>query len=75
VEQRHKDKRKLQVFWRERLSSWRCTVFLDVDTELCLAQIDLDDDDGTFRVEAFEPCSVTVSSKKGLFCLTRYASL
>jgi hypothetical protein len=50
-------------------------VFLDVDTELCLAQIDLDDDDGTFRVEAFEPCSVTVSSKKGLFCLTRYASL
>jgi hypothetical protein len=41
-------------------------VFLDADTKLCLAQIDLDDDD-TFRVEAFEPWQCDVSSKEGLF--------
>jgi hypothetical protein len=71
VEQRHHDKRKLRVCWRNTGEFWRCTIFLDQDTELCLVQVDLHND-SSVRVEAFEPCSVTISPEDGLFCLTRY---
>lgn len=71
VEQRHHDERKLCVLWRNTGDFWRCTIFLDEVTELCLLQVDLHDD-STVRVEAFEPCSVTVSPQDNLLCVTRY---
>jgi hypothetical protein len=71
VEQRHHDKRNLIVYWRETIEFWRCTIFLDEEEDLCLAQIDLCND-STIRVEVFEPCSVTISPQDGLLCLTRY---
>ena len=74
VEQRHHDNQKLEVFWRDTGGFWRCTVFLDERTDLCLAQIDLHDD-STVRIEAFQPCSITVSPEDGILCLTRYRPL
>ena len=71
VEQRHHDERKLHVLWRNTGDFWRCTIFLDEVTELCLVQVDLHDD-STVRVEAFEPCSITVSPQDNLLCVTRY---
>jgi hypothetical protein len=73
VEQRHRDNRKLEIFWRDTGEFWRCTVFLDEKTDLCLAQIDLHND-ATVRVESYEPCSITVSPEDGILCLTRYKS-
>ena len=70
VEQRHHDKRDFDVFWRRSDAFWRCTFFLDQDTELCLAQIDIHDD-ATVRVESYEPCSITISPEDGILCLTR----
>ena len=63
VEQRHHDERKLHVLWRNTGDFWRCTIFLDEVTELCLVQVDLHDD-STVRVEAFEPCSTSQHSKR-----------
>ena len=71
VEQRHHDGRHLEVFWRDTGSFWRCTIFLDATTEMCLVQIDLHRD-STVRVEAWEPCSVTISLEDDLLCLTRF---
>lgn len=71
VAQRHHDGRVLEVLWRQRAGHWRCTVFLNKSTELCLAQVDLHDD-GTVRIEAHEPCSVTISPADDLLCLTRF---
>ena len=71
VEQRHHDKQKFSVFWRDTGEFWRCTIFFDHDAELCLAQIDLHKD-ATVRVEIWEPCSVTISPEDSLLCLTRY---
>ena len=71
VEQRHHDNRRLSVFWRDTGAFWRCTIFLDETTELCLVQIDLHQD-STVRVEAFEPCSVTIEPNDGVLCLTRF---
>ena len=71
VEQKHHDERKLRVLWRNTGNFWRCTIFLDEVTGLCLVQVDLHDD-STVRVEAFEPCSITVSPQDNLLCVTRY---
>ncbi|MGB7546742.1 MAG: hypothetical protein WBM14_03255 [Terracidiphilus sp.] len=71
VEQRHHDKKDFEVFWRRTEAFWRCTIFLNKDTELCLAQIDLHDDT-TVRVESYEPCSITISPEDGILSLTRY---
>lgn len=71
VEQRHHDGRDLDVIWRNAGDSWRCTIFLDRATDLCLVQVDLRTD-STVRVEAYEPCSVTISPQDDLLCLTRY---
>jgi hypothetical protein len=71
VEQRHHDERKLCVSWANRGDSWRCTIFLDEVTELCLVQVDLHNN-STVRVEAWEPCSITISPEDNLLCLTRY---
>lgn len=74
VEQRHNDDRKFTVFWRDTGSFWRCTVFLGDETDLCLIQVDLYSDQ-TVRIEAFEPCGVTISPPDGILCLTRYKPL
>ena len=71
VEQRHHDKRDFEVYWRKAETFWRCTIFLGKDSELCLAQVDLHDD-LTVRVESFEPCSITISPKDRILCLTRH---
>ena len=70
IAQRHHDHRELDVFWRHRDGHWRCTIFLNKGTDACLAQVDVHDD-GTIRVEAYEPCSITISLGKELLCLTR----
>jgi hypothetical protein len=70
VEQQHHDARTLVVFWRDAVDFCRCTIFLDEDTELCLAQVDLHKD-STVRMEMYEPCSITVSPSDNLLCLTR----
>ena len=71
VSQQHHDGKVLNVVWRNRGDHWRCTIFLNQATDLALAQIDLHTD-GTLRVEAWEPCSVTVSPGEDLLVLTRY---
>jgi hypothetical protein len=38
---------------------------------LCLTEFDVHDD-GSVRVESWEPCSVTVDPKMGIMCLTRF---
>jgi hypothetical protein len=71
VQQKHHDGKALEVFWRNTGEFWRCTIFLDHETEDCLVQVDLHED-STVRVESFEPCSVTISPSDGILCLTRY---
>lgn len=71
VEQQHHDKCDFEVFWRKSDMFWRCTIFLNKNTELCLAQIDLHDD-MTVRVESYKPCSITISPEDGILCLTRF---
>ena len=71
IVQRHNDARHLSVFWRNAGDYWRCTIFLDDVTELCLAQVDIHDY-STVRLESFEPCSITIEPNDGILCLTRY---
>ena len=73
VEQQHHDGRKLDVVWSGRGYGSRCTIFLSKGSEDCLAQFDLHDD-GTVRVEAHEPCSITIDPKMDVVCLVRYGS-
>ena len=72
VEQRHHDDRNFQVAWQDSGDFWRC-VISDTASGKCLAQVDVHDN-ATSRVDAFEPCRVTVSPTEGLLCLTRYRS-
>lgn len=74
VSQNHRDGRNFEVSWRNAGGWWRCTVFFDKEDDRCLAQIDLHND-GTIRIELWEPCSVTVSPEDGILCLTRYVSV
>jgi len=69
VKQQHRDNRNLDVFWRETPGGWRCTVFLEPGSELCLAQIDLHS--RSVQVEVFEPCKVVIEEDDGFLCITR----
>ncbi len=73
VAQQHHDGKLLDVVWRNRGDHWRCTIFLNKATDLALAQVDVHSD-RSVRVEAWEPCSVTVSPGENLLVLTRYQS-
>src|SRR5262249_26866114 len=70
MEQQHRDKLNLDVFWRETVGGWRCTVLREPGGELCLAQIDLQS--RSVRVEVFEPCNVVIDEDDGLLCIIRY---
>lgn len=77
VEQHHADGLTFAVQWQELGGYWRCTIAPDVagggsaDGTRKLARIDLHEN-GTVRVEANQPLSVTVSQEDDLLCLTRY---
>jgi hypothetical protein len=71
VEQRHSDGRTFGIAWEHSGDFWRCTIFASEDRSHRLAQVDIHDH-GTVRVDAFEPCRVTISPEEGLLCLTRY---
>jgi hypothetical protein len=70
--QKHHDKTKCDLFWRNAGAYWRCTIFMSPDSEDVLAQVDLHVD-GTIRVESYEPCSITIDSSENLLVLSRIA--
>jgi hypothetical protein len=71
VEQRHHDGRRFRVAWHDSGDYWRCTVTSDEDATNRLIQVDIHEN-ATVRVDAFEPCRVTVSTEDGVLCVTRY---
>jgi hypothetical protein len=71
VEQLHHDDRQLAVSWEDCGDYRRCTIASRDNAEQRVAQIDVHEH-GTIRVDAFEPCRVTVSPEESLLCLTRY---
>jgi len=71
VEQRHHDDRKLSLAWQDFGDYWRCIVYSSERQERRLAQVDIHEN-ATVRVEAYEPCRVTVSPADGILCLTLY---
>ncbi len=71
VEQRHHDDRTLRLDWQDVGEAWRCIVYSDDQPERRLAQVDIHEN-ATVRVDAYEPCRVTVSPEDGILCLTRY---
>ena len=71
VQQRSVDGRTLEIAWKDTGDTWRATVTYAGQPEQRVAQIDLNEN-SSFRVEAFEPCSVTISPEDTLLCLTRY---
>ena len=54
--QKSKDGRSFDLFWRNVGPYWRCTIFLDEESEDALAQIDIHDD-GTVRTELHDPAA------------------
>lgn len=70
VEQNHKDRKELQVHWQELGGLWRCTI-TPGDSQSYLARVDLHDGKAV-RIEAREPCSITISPDEDLLCMTRY---
>jgi len=74
VQQRHHDSRRFSLVWQDVGDSWRCTIYSDDNPERRVAQVDIHDN-CTVRVEAYEPCRVTVSPEEGILCLTRYKPL
>lgn len=71
VQQRHHDDRTLKLEWEDSGDSWRCIVTSTDGTNRRIAQVDIHEN-ATVRVEAYEPCRVTVSPEEGILCLTRY---
>jgi hypothetical protein len=71
LEQRHHDGRTLRIDWRDTGDTWRALVAYADNPTQRIAQIDLNEN-SSVRVEAFEPCSVTISPEDTLLCLTRY---
>lgn len=71
VQQRHEDGRQLRVEWEDAGDYWRCLISSEGSSEPYLARVDLHEN-GTVRMESFEPCRVTVSPEEGILCLTRY---
>ena len=70
--QKHRDRRKCDLFWRNAGAYWRCTIFVSPESEDVLAQVDLHVD-GTTRVESYEPCSITIDLTENLLVLSRIA--
>jgi hypothetical protein len=70
--QQHRDGREFEVYWRQLPGYWRCTVFIAKESEDCIAQIDLHDDQ-TVRMEAHEPISVTIDPKLNILALVRFS--
>ena len=70
AEQKNADDRQFQVHWQEQGDFWRCTV-TPVSGSGYLARVDVHDN-SSVRVEAREPCSVTISKEDDLLCLTRF---
>lgn len=71
VAQQHQDGREFDVLWSQKPGYARCTVFVAKGSENCIAQIDVHDD-GTVRVEAHEPVSVTVDPGVNVLVLVRF---
>ncbi len=71
IKQQHKDDRTLALSWQELGDVWRCTVWLEKDSNARIAQIDIHEN-ATTRIDVFEPCRVTISREEGILCLTRY---
>jgi hypothetical protein len=71
VEQRHHDGRSFRVAWHDSGDFWRCVISSEDGAAQRLAQIDIHEN-ATVRVDAFEPCRVTVSTEDGVLCVTRY---
>jgi len=71
VEQRHHDGRRFSVAWHDSGDFWRCTIASDENAAHRLVQVDIHEN-ATVRVDAFEPCRVTVSTEDGVLCITRY---
>jgi hypothetical protein len=70
LEQNHKDQTQLHVHWQELGGLWRCTITPEGSPSY-LARVDLHD--GTaVRIEAREPCAITISPDDDLLCMTRY---
>lgn len=69
--QRNKDGRMFELFWRNAGAYWRCTIFLDKESEKALAQIDVHED-GTVRTELHEPGSITVDPAENLLVVVRF---
>jgi hypothetical protein len=68
---RHHDHREFEVLWRQRPGHWQCTVFTAPESDEALVQADVHED-GTVRVEAWEPCSVTVDREAELLVIHRF---
>jgi hypothetical protein len=71
VVQRHRDGRKFTTGWVQHAGFLRGT-FCVQGTDLALTQIDIHGESGTIRVEAWEPCSITVEQGTGLLFMNRY---
>lgn len=71
VAQQHQDEREFEVYWQQKMGHWRCIIFIAKESEDCIAQIDLHDDQ-TVRVQAHEPISVTIDPKLNLLVLVRF---
>lgn len=70
AEQNNADNRQFEVRWQEQGDFWRCTI-VPVGSSSYLARVDLHDN-SSIRLDAREPCSITVSTEDELLCLTRY---
>ena len=69
--QRHHDDRQYRASWQDSGDFWRCTISVEGDPSLRLAQVDIYED-ATLRADLFEPARITVSPEEGILCLTRY---
>ncbi len=71
VQQRHHDDRQFSVDWHDAGDFWRCTISSRENAARRLAQVDVHEN-STVRIDAFEPCRVTISPEEGFLCVTRY---
>ena len=70
AEQKNTDDRQFEVHWQEQGDFWRCTIAAR-GSQGYLARVDLHDN-SSVRLDAREPCSITVSTEDELLCVTRY---
>ena len=72
--EKNKDVCSFEVFWRNAGPYWRCTIFVNQQSEDALAQIDLHED-GTVRTELHEPGSITVDPAENLLVVVRFGQV